>query len=132
MLSYTEPQILKIEPSESNMQKLDHEQKRMGMIVIEWLCMMENVNCLNANFDLLKKIQSGQMSWRDINVNFREFVLNYGAFGSENDNEVFVWLEQEMENAENQVTKRKFETALSYSTDPLYAAQVGFGLDLII
>ena len=113
------------------MNNLSHEQKRMGMIVIEWLCMMENVDCLNANFDLLNKVKSGQISWREINVNFREFVLNYGAFGSDNDNELFAWLEQEMENAENQVTTRKFETALSYATDPLYATQVGFKFNLI-
>ena len=81
------------------MNNLSHEQKRMGMIVIEWLCMMENADCLNANFDLLNKVKSGQISWREINVNFREFVLNYGAFGSDNDNELFAWLEQEMENA---------------------------------
>ena len=108
------------------MDNLNHEQKRMGMIVIEWLCMMENADCLTANLDFLNKVKSGQMSWRQINVNFREFVLNYGAFGSENDAEIFAWLEMQMENAENQVAKRKFETALSYATDPLYATQAGF------
>ena len=110
------------------MDNLTHEQKRMGMIVIEWLCMMENADCLAANLDFLNKVKSGELSWREINVNFREFVLNYGAFGSENDAELFAWLEMQMENAENQVAKRKFETAPSYATDPLYATQVGFDI----
>ena len=107
------------------MDNLSHEQKRMGMIVIEWLCMMENADCLSANLDFLSKVKSDQMSWREINVNFREFVLNYGAFGSWEWRRNFAWLEMQMKNVENEIAKRKFETALSYATDPLYATQVG-------
>ena len=44
------------------MDNLNHEQKRMGMIVIEWLCMMENPDCLAANLDFLNKVKSGQVA----------------------------------------------------------------------
>ena len=77
------------------------------------------------SFRQFRLFEQGQVRSNELARNKCQFPRIRLELWCENEAEI-ACLEMQMENAENQVEKRKFETALSYATYPLYATQVGF------
>lgn len=67
----------------NGIENLTHEQKRMAPYLVEWLCLMGDEKCLEINKSYFDKVRQGQLTWREINVNLRDFVSNYGIRASQ-------------------------------------------------
>ena len=67
----------------NGIENLTHEQKRLAPYMVEWLCLMGDEKCLEINKSYFDKVRQGQLKWRDINVNLRDFVSNYGIRASQ-------------------------------------------------
>lgn len=58
-----------------------HEAKRATRYLIRFACEFNDPTCLAGANDNFNKVRSGQMTWDDLNVNFRDFSRNYGVRG---------------------------------------------------
>ena len=96
----------------NGIENLNHEQKRMAPYMVEWLCLMGDENCLEIQAQYFELVKSGQLTWREINVNIRDFVINYGIRASQNKDDL-EWLVSQQDD----LGERKFLEALSYTTD---------------
>jgi hypothetical protein len=50
----------------------------MAPIIIDWACQMNEPKCLNAAEDNFSKVRTGEFTWLNVDVNFRDLSRQYG------------------------------------------------------
>ena len=55
-----------------------HESKRNVRYIVKWACDVFEQKCLDAATQNFRKVRDGALEWDDLNINYRDFSLNYG------------------------------------------------------
>lgn len=88
-----------------------HEAKRATRYLLRFACEFNDPICLEGANDNFNKVRSGQMTWDDLNVNFRDFSRNYGVRGGGLDE--ITWLKSLLSTVSSS-EQRNYIKALSY------------------
>ena len=82
--------------------------------MVPWSCTFGDENCLKGAYDHFNGVKDGNIKIEDIDINIREYSMNYGVRAGDEDDANYIF--NLLMRSNNMIQEKRYATMLSYTS----------------